>query len=225
MIAVNFQNLGENAAINIQDLIPGTTEGLSAGTGSTGDQIQFYNSSTGDYTTYFLFLSPLPIFASKNYKWVDVTQNVATTNLANGTVFWYRKRSAGSVTINLSGGVSLQPVQNIDIINGWNMIGNAFPANFNPNSLGASYWENSGAAAGTGSTGDQIQIYNPSTGDYTTYFLFQSPLPIFASKNWQWVDVSQNVINPSAEVMPMGKGAWYRHRGSGFTLTIPSPVE
>ena len=225
MVAVNFQNLGENAAINIQDLIPGTTEGLASGTVGTGDNIQLYNPLTGDYTTYFLFYSPLPLFASKNYKWVDAAQNIATTNFANGTVFWYRKRSAGSVTVSLAGGVSLQPAQNIDIVSGWNMIGSAFPANFNPNSLGASYWENSGAAAGTVGTGDNLQIYNPATGDYTTYFLFQSPLPIFASKNWQWVDAGQNVINPSAEVMSIGKGAWYRHRGSGFTLTIPSPIE
>ena len=224
MFAVNFQNVGESTSISIQDLFPGTTEGLSAGTGSTGDQIQIYDSVTGGYTTYYLFYSPMAIFASKNYKWVDTAANIATITFSNGSVFWYRKRGEGDVTITVSGAVSLEPSQNITIVPGWNMIANAFPANFNPNSLGTSYWEASGAAAGTGSTGDQIQIYDSTTGGYTTYYLFYSPMALFAAKNYKWVDASANVIDSSAELMSIGKGAWYRHRGSGFTLTIPTPM-
>ena len=225
MFAVNFQQIGESTSISVQELFPGTTEGLTGGTIGTGDQIQIYDSSVGGYTTYFLFSSPLPVFASKNGKWVDVGANVTTLSFSNGDVFWYRKRGNSDVTINVSGQVSLQNAQEISIVNGWNMIGNAFPANFNPNSLGVSYWQNSGASAGTIGTGDQIQIFDTTSGGYTTYFLFNSPLPVFASKNWQWVDVGANVINPSAEIMPVGKGAWYRHRGAGFTLTIPNPTK
>ena len=225
MLAVNFQQIGETASISVQDLFPGTTEGLTGGTITTGDQIQIYDSTTGDYTVYFLFNSPLPIFASKNGKWVDVSQNITTLSLSNGDVFWYLKRGESDVTINTSGQVSLQNAQEISIVNGWNMIGNAFPVNFNPNSLGTTYWQNSGASAGTITTGDQIQIFNTSTGDYTVYFLFNSPLPLFASKNWQWVDVTQTVVDSSAEVMSVGKGAWYLHRGSGFTLSIPNPTK
>ena len=225
MLAVNFQQIGETTSISVQDLFPGSTEGLTGGAAATADQIQVYDSSVGGYTTYFLFSSPLPIFASKNGKWVNAAQNITDLSFSNGDVFWYRKRGDSDVTINVSGQVSLQNAQEISIVNGWNMIGNAFPANFNPNSLGASYWQTSGAVAGAAATADQIQVFDTTSGGYTTYFLFNSPLPIFASKNWQWVNASQTVIDPSAEVMPVGKGAWYRHRGSGFTLTIPNPTK
>ena len=225
MLAVNFQQLGETSSISVQELFPGTTEGLTGGAATTADQIQIYDATTGGYTTYFLFQSPLPIFAAKNGKWVDVGANVTDLSFSNGDVFWYLKRGESDVAINVSGQVSLQNNQEISIVNGWNMIGNAFPANFNPNALGTTYWQNSGAVAGAATTADQIQIYDNTVGGYTTYFLFSSPLPIFASKNWQWVDVGANVVAPTAEVMPVGKGAWYLHRGSGFTLTIPNPTK
>ena len=224
MLAVNFKQFGETSSISIQDLFPGETTGLTGGTGATGDNIQIYNPSTGSYTTYYLFYSPLPLFASKNYKWVDASANIATETFTNGSVFWYRKRGEGAVTVSVSGLVSLEAKQDITIVPGWNMIASAFPANWNPNSLGAEYWQNSGATGGTGATGDNLQIYNPSTGGYTTYYLFYSPLPLFASKNWQWVDASANVVSSTTEVMSVGKGAWYRHRGEGFTLTIPTPL-
>ena len=57
MLAVNFQNVADAATgISIQDLIPGTTEGLAGFTGGAkADQIMYWDSSVGEYETYFLY--------------------------------------------------------------------------------------------------------------------------------------------------------------------------
>ena len=153
------------------------------------------------------------------------TNQPASYKFTNGLSFWYRSRGTTDVTITISGGVSLDASQSIEIVNGFNMIGNAFPANFNPNSLGTEYWKNCGAKAGSSTDADEIQIYNPNTSDYKKYYLFYSTLVFLQGNNYKWIDLDTNQpVSNEAEVMAAGKGAWYRHRGNGFTLTIPSPI-
>ena len=222
MFAVNFENVSDTDGISIQDLIPGTTEGLFGGTAATGDQIQIYNSETGNYKNFYLQYSTVPLLMKNNWKWIDGTA-VASYKFKSGDSFWYRSRGSTDVTVSLAGGVSLAPAQTIEIVEGYNMIGNAFPVNFNPNSLGTSYWESSGAVGGTAATGDQIQIFNPETGNYKNYYLQYSTVPLLMKNNWKWID-GTTPVDAAAEVMSVGKGAWYRHRGTGFTLTIASPI-
>ncbi len=224
MFSVNFEDISDTEGIDIQSLIPGTTEGLKGGTLATGDQIQVYDAATGNYKVFYLQYVEFPVpLKVNNWKWIDGS-SPATYKFKNGDAFWYRSQGDVDVTVSLSGGVSLEASQTIDIIDGYNMIGSAFPANFNPNSLGTEYWQQSGATGGTLSTGDQIQIYDSSTGNYKVYYLqyVEFPVPLKVN-NWKWIDGSSPVAS-DAEVISVGKGAWYKHSGSGFTLTIPSPI-
>ena len=226
MFCVHFQDLNDADGIGIQDLIPGTTTGLKGGNISTGDSIQVYDSSAGGYTQYYLqYVTFPPAAAVNNYKWMNAGGTVATYKFKNGDAFWYRSKGTADVTVTLAGGVSLASSQTIDIVSGYNMIGNAFPANFNPNSLGTTYWQNSGAVGGNISTGDSLQIYDPSAGGYTQYYLqYVTFPPAAAVNNWKWMTAGGTPLATDAEGVPVGKGAWYRHRGTGFTLTIPSPL-
>ena len=223
MFALNFESINDPEGISIQDLIPGTTEGLFGGTAATGDQIQIYNPETGSYKNYYLSFQKSGPLVKNNWKWMDGTA-VATAKFKNGDSFWYRSKGEADVTVSLAGGVSLDVAQTINIVPGYNMIGSAFPANFNPNSLGDEYWAASGAFGGTAATGDQIQVYNPETGSYKNYYLsFQKSGPL-VKNNWKWMD-GTTVLADDTEVLSAGKGAWYRFKGeTPFILTIPSPI-
>ena len=56
MMAVNFEQIADNKSISIQDLIPGTTEGLTGNTAAANaDQIQVYDPEKESYTVYSLY--------------------------------------------------------------------------------------------------------------------------------------------------------------------------
>ena len=224
MFALNFENVANSEGISIQDLIPGTTAGLKAGNATTGDEIQVYDPLSGGYKKFYLqYVTFPPAAMVNNYKWMDGS-SPATYKFKNGDAFWYRSQGSEDVTVSFSGGVSLTESQTVNIVKGFNMIGSAFPANFNPNSLGADYWKNSGAVGGNATTGDEIQIFDPATGGYAKYYLQNVTFPPAATvNNWKWIAGSSPLAS-DAEVMSIGKGAWYRHNGSGFTFTIPNPV-
>ena len=230
MLALNFEDIGNAEGISIQDLIPGTTEGLTANmNGTLADQIQVYDPVKGGYTIYFLYYTTLPVPAlqEKNYKWVNAQQAVSDYKFKPGDTFWYRKAGDTTVSVAFKGQVSKLEKQEITIVPGWNMIGNQFPANFNPNALGTEYWSTCGATANmNGTLADQIQVYDPVKGGYTIYFLYYTTLPVPAlqEKNYKWVNATQTPIDTKLEVLKPGNGVWYKHVGSGFKLTIPTPI-
>lgn len=230
MLAVNWDNCSASTGIDIQDLIPGNTEGLTGSQASaSADQIQIYDAATGGYTLYSLFYTtiPNPGLQAKNHKWVDNSGTVASHKFKAGDSFWFKKQGSEIVNVALSGQVSNASVQDIEIVNGWNMIGSAFPANFNPNSLGVSYWQNSGAVGNQASANaDQIQVYDTNEEGYVLYSLFYTtiPNPGLQAKNWKWVDNAGNVIADSVEVVKPGNGVWYKHQGAGFSLEIVNPI-
>ena len=232
MIACNFEQVGESGtAISIQDLIPGTTEGLTTGgTVAQADQIMVYDSLKADYVTYFLYKNARSANV-KDYKWCSTTSGnpVADKTFKNGDAFWYYSLASSDVIMQLAGQVSAAATQSITIVPGYSMIGDAFPANFNPNSLGVEYWTaavgNGAVAGGTVAQADQIMIYDAAKADYVTYFLYKNARSANA-KDYKWCATTSGnpAVDASAEVMPPAKGAWYYHIGQGFTLTAPTPV-
>ena len=234
MLAVNFQNVAAPAdGISIQDLGFTLDAGLTGGANAVaGDQIQIYDATAGEYTTYFLYNNPRQPTNVKNGKWCTTAAGapVATVNVQNGTSFWYLKRGDNDANVSIAGAVSTQASQTIEIVAGYNMIGNAFPANFNPNVLGQDYWKTAivnGAVGGANAVaGDQIQVYDAAAGEYTTYFLYNNTRQPTNAKNGKWCTTAAGApaVDTDAEVLPVGKGAWYLHRGSGFTLAAPTPV-
>ena len=71
---------------------------------------------------------------------------------------------------------------------------------------------------------DNIMVWSNdgmSGGGYTTYYLYDttSTKTSLTVKRYHWVNSEGNGIMSNA-VITTGKGAWYLHRGTGFTLGI-----
>ena len=230
MLAVNFKDVSNTEGILLNDLFLGTGDAATCPfhadtTLNTADNIQIFNADTQVYTTYYLFYTTKTTSAmlARKYRWNEGSA-VTTKRIHNGDAMWFLSRSADDVQMNVSGEVELAAVSNITIKTGWNMIGSFFPDGWKVNDDATGYtqefWENSGAHADTTlNTADNIQVFNSATQVYTTYYLFYTTKTTSAmlARKYRW-----NVGSAAAEgsIMAPGQGAWYLHRGSGFTLPI-----
>ena len=232
MLAVNFKDVNNTDGILLNDLFLGTGDEATCPfhadgnvNTATADNIQIFNADTQGYTTYFLYYTTKTTssLVARKYRWNEGNA-VTTKRIHNGDSMWFLSRSASDVQMNISGEVELAAVSNITIKTGWNMIGSFFPDGWKVNDDATGYtqefWEHSGAHAdGNVNTADNIQVFNAATQGYTTYFLYYTTKTTssLVARKYRW-----NVGNSAVEgsVMEPGQGAWYLHRGSGFTLPI-----
>ena len=232
MFSVNFKDPSNVNGIAVQDLFPGeamAAKGAATGnSATTADSIQVYDSANATYSDiYVLYYTTKGSNTSRNYKWVK-SNAVSDARFINGQTFWYKSLSADSFEVAISGEVDLTAEKGVTINPGWNMLGNPFAANFNPNALGTEYWKNqidAGGAKGGNSatTADSIQIYDSSVGSYSDiYVLYYTTKGTNTSRNYKWVK-GTTVPDGSADFLAPGKGSWYKCLGNGFTLTIPRP--
>ena len=224
MFAVNFKQMGEGQSIKIDDLFPGGgksdtvfTYGASA---AAADKIMVWDNTAGEYSTYFLYKIKKGS-SEKDYYWVDASLSLATdVAFKNGDAFWFYKRGS-AVTANVSGEVELSDVKEIDINDGYNMIGSFFPGGWTINDdtfYTAAYWQNSGATYGaSAAAADKLMVWDNSINEYSTYFLYKIKKGS-SDNDYRWVDASLNLA--TGNVLTPGKGAWYYHRGSTFKLQI-----
>ena len=231
MLAVNFKDVNNTDGILLNDLFLGTgdeaTCPFTAGSNSgTADNIQIFNADTQKYSTYYLYYTTKTAAAlvARKYKWDTGSGTDTTTRIHNGDSMWFLSRSAGDVQMNVSGEVELAAVSNITIRTGWNMIGSFFPDGWkvNDDATGytAEFWEASGAVAGANvGTADNIQVFDAGTQKYSTYYLYYTTKTASAlvARKYKWDTGSGSA---SGSIMAPGQGAWYLHRGSGFTLPI-----
>ena len=193
MFAVNFKQMGEGAAIKIDDFPGGgkadTKFTYGYGTG-VADYIKVWNNAIGEYSTYFLYKIKKGTNA-KDYYWVDSSLNLATdVKFKNGDSFWFYSRGANKVTATTSGEVELSNVKQVAIQPGYNMIGSFFPAGWtlNDDYYTPAYWEKSGAVFGYGSgVADYIKVWDNAKNEYDTYFLYKIKKGTNA-KDYKWVD-------------------------------------
>ena len=230
MLAVNFKDVSNTEGILLNDLFLGTGDAATCpfhadATSGTADNIQVFNADTQGYSIYYLFYTTKTATSvqARKYRW-NIGSNVATTRVHNGDSMWFLSRSDHDVQMNVSGEVELAAVSNITIKTGWNMIGSFFPDGWKVNDDATGYtqefWENSGAHAdSTSSTADNIQVFNAATQGYTIYYLFYTTKTATSvqARKYRW-NTGSNV--PTGSIMAPGQGAWYLHRGSGFTLPI-----
>ena len=230
MLAVNFKDVNNTEGILLNDLFLGTGDEATcpfhAGSGvNDADNIQIFDADTQKYTLYYLFYTTKTSSAmvARKYRW-NTGSAVATTRLHNGDSMWFLSRSSSDVQMNVSGEVELAAVSNITIRTGWNMIGSFFPDGWKVNDedtgYTAAFWETSGAQAGSGvNDADNIQVFDASTQKYSLYYLFYTTKTSSAmlARKYRW-NTGSSVATDS--IMAPGQGAWYLHRGSGFTLPI-----
>jgi len=218
MLALNFDRIGApTAGTDLNALIPGKTANLTAGNADTADQVLVF--SGGNYAMYYLYYSS-NVLTRFNYKWVAQGPVLCTNKFKSGDAFWYNKRGAAPAAIMIAGQVPEDASRTHAIVAGYNMIGSVYTTDWDPNALGATCWATNGAVHGSAAdTADQILTC--SGGKYTTYFLWYSTTTATALNN-QWVSLPGPTKAP-ANIVKIGAGVWYNHRGAGFTLpqTLP----
>jgi len=229
MFAVNYDGVSGTAGVPINDLLPKT--GITAGSGSgSADTISVWKEDgSGDYDMYFLYYTTKAKFTSANYTWVESAGTTSSAALQPGRCFWYYSRNANDVTVSFAGKVPFSATsRQINIVNGWNMIGNPFTSGFalNDSSWGT-YWKDrvdaGDAVAGSGSgSADTISVWKEDgSGDYDMYFLYYTTKAKFTSANYTWVESAGTTFN--GNLADLGLGMYYYCRGNGFKLQMPRP--
>jgi len=189
-IALNLNPMTPDATISLQDLIPGTTPGLTAAGGAgSADQIQMWDQATQTYKYYYLYKGYGPN-TSKSYKWVESVSGapIADVTVKTGDgLFFYAASGSTLTSLTIPGQV---PNTAAGVLKqGFNMIGAGFPADWNPNDAGTEYWSDTTkfTAAGGAGSADQIQTWNQATQTYKYYYLYKGYGPN-TSKSNKWVE-------------------------------------
>ena len=231
MLAVNFKDVSNTDGILLNDLFMGTGDEATCpftagGNLNTADNVQIFDATLQEYTTYYLYYTTKTTEAQKarHLRW-NTGSAVATARLKNGDSMWFLSRSDKDVQLTTSGEVELSAVKNIEIKKGWNMIGSFFPDGWKVNDEASGYtpefWGSCGAVAGGNlNTADNIQVFNATLQEYTTYYLYYTTKTTEAQKarHLRW-NTGSSVAEGS--IISVGQGAWYLHRGeTGFTLPI-----
>jgi hypothetical protein len=189
-IALNLNPMTPDATISIQDLIPGTTPGLTAAGGAgSADRIQTWDQATQTYKNYYLFKGFGP-HTTKSNKWVE---NVTGYPIADATfktgdaLFFYAAKGSTLTSLTIPGQV---PNTTAGVLKqGFNMVGAGFPADWNPNDAGTEYWSDTTkfTAAGGAGSADRIQTWEHTSQTYKNYYLFKGFGP-HTTKSNKWVE-------------------------------------
>ena len=227
MVSINFANVGSNEGMTLDEIFPGTTQGLTAyRTAMSADYVKVWDGATQTYpNTYFLYVSRQVNDPEKDYTWRVSASAAATQKFKSGTAFWFYKQGDASVSLKVAGEVEYSATTSptIEIHHGYNMINAPFASALDLNRLGAAYWKTSGATAyRTAMSADYVKVWNGDSQTYpSTYYLYVSRQENDAEKDYTWRE-SASTSAPN-DIVGMGKGVWYYHQGEGFTLTLPFP--
>jgi hypothetical protein len=177
------------------------TNGIAAATAASADNVLIFNPITQSYTTYWLFFSTNPSF---NRKWRSSSGFATNVFLSPGAGVWYRSRAASNQVITLVGDVVNKSAVTNLIRPGLQVLSYPFSSSIVMSDLKLT----NGTAATTAANADNIQLYNPETQLYTTYWLFFSTNPSF---NRRWRSSAGFATNV---VIQSGSAFWYRSRGT-----------
>ncbi len=224
MVSVNFDLIEDpDAGIDLSVVFPPTTPGLSGSTTATAaDEILIWNNTTKGYSFYFLYYTTKTTSLSTlNWTWRRDQNNAANVQLKSGDTVWFNKKGPTQVQFEIAGQVPSLDQKNRTLTQGFNMIGNLYPADWSANDLGTAFWSTSGASGAlTAASGaDEIQVWDNVAKTYAGYFLYYTTKTTSLSTlNWTW-RASQTTIAPE-DFLKVGAGAWY-NRKTAATVVMP----
>lgn len=206
LMSVNWDSSGTNDSIDIQDLLD--TSALQGGDGpGAGDNIYIWNSSLGEYESYWLADSE-GVYPELDGKWLDDNYSPVERSMPRGTAFWLYTRIAGSTNFNIVGQVPLISTDSKWIYNNtFNLIASSFAADMPIN--GTFDWLAAGAKGGDGpGSGDNLYVWNGIA--YESYWLADSE-GVYPEVDGKWLDDN---YNPADASIKLGSAAWYYSRAS-----------
>jgi hypothetical protein len=131
------------------------------------------------------------------------TPEVSTNTIISGDAFWLLVRGS-NMQVRVQGQVPTAATNENVIVQGLNMLGSAFPTQFDPND-DAYDWEALGATGGG----------LPSCADTIMFWTGSSYKLIYLRKaDWKWYEPVGNMPVLSTNILQVGEGVWYRRRGA-----------
>jgi hypothetical protein len=129
---------------------------------SSADQIQLFNAQTGGFSTYYL--------RGNGTEWrvVGGSVNANSTIVPPGVGFLVRKISATTAFTSV-GSVRMNDFA-FPMPQGSSFRAPGFPVSYSPSSLGGTA-SNGWTGNNNPSLADQLQVFNPGTGGFTSYYL------------------------------------------------------
>jgi len=230
MLAVNLGPVGNpNGTIDINTLLPtGQVAVVAAGlTGKTtpsgADGVRVWNVTSGAFSNYFLFKHVLTS-NTKNYKWCyddGSAYPVATCTFSTGDGFWFNLVGTNKTTIQIAGQVPNDVSKTKTLVQGYNMIGAGFSADWSLNAIGTNYWSNSAFTGKTTPSGaDGVRIWYTSSQTFSNYFLFKHVLTS-NTKNYKWCYDNGSTYPVMTDVIPMQSAVWFVKAAAGTCSFVP----
>jgi hypothetical protein len=144
------------------------------------------------------------LYLKSDGKWWDSDPGQESTNtVISGDAFWLRVRGT-NMQVRVQGQVPTAATNENVIVQGLNMLGSAFPAQFDPNDA-AYNWQTIGATA----------HFLPSCADTIMFWTGSSYKLIYLRKaDWKWYEPVGNTPVLSTNILQVGEGVWYRRRGA-----------
>ncbi len=135
---------------------------IGSNSANSADQISLFNPVSGGLISYFLRADGI------TWRQVGTTTTANKTPIPSGTGFFITKRTAATTY------TSVGSVRNNDfafpMAGGSTFRAPGYPVSYSPSSLGgtaSNQWTGNNSA----NSADQLQVFNPSTGGFTAYFL------------------------------------------------------
>ena len=234
MIAPSFDAVG-GGAMDLQDVVPGTTTGLKAGADiGSADNIQIWNASTLEYSVYFLHDGSGKNNTAKASKWVvnNEDADVATdVNVTAQSGFFYVNNGTTDIEVQIAGQVIAPNPANTSIPLGFSMLASPYTYDWyiNNDAGGGSVaivdWATSAAKKGADiGSSDNIQIWDTQNLKYNVYFLHDGSGKNNTAKANKWVVNNDDADIASGVFIKAGQGFFYvNNGGSVLTLNTVNP--
>ena len=227
IIGIQFQNVGVNGALALQDIVPEKGENGEGYSGEGVDWIKIYNPATSRYTTayYWGVEAEGGVYESADAEealgpgWGDENQNVMDVDLLAGQGVWTQAEAGGKLIV--AGEVTAGNTVTVPA-NAMTLVANPLPMLVSLQLIVPTGYSGEGV--------DWIKIYNPATSRYVTayYWGVEAEGGVYESADAEdplgpgWGDENQTVINVDIAV---GQGFWTQAEDGG-TLTFPAiPAE
>ena len=217
MLACNFDGVGEDAGMTLDELVPGTTPGLTKGSLSgSADNILVFDAATQNYSIYYLYYATKGT-TTYNNKWVLNATTPAGVTLQSGDAFWLNLKNTTDLPATFVGQVPVEPSKTMTLKQGFNTIGSIFSADWDPNSLGTAFWAANGTRASLSGSSDNILVFDAATQNYSIYYLYYATKGTTTYNN-QWV-LNATTLAPD-NFVKVGMGVWYSKKAAG-DLEVP----
>ena len=203
MIGNQFLTVGGTSFQNINEMFK-DSENFVAGSADEADTILTWNGS--EYNNIYYY-------DDYDYNWYNVEDidNATTDTVCAGGGFWFKHAGNETITTTLAGEVPTDATIAVSLTSGLNFIANPYPMAICPN---GDYFTVEGAIAGSADEADTILTWNGTEYDNIYYYDDYD-------YNWYNVEDIDNAV--SEEILKPAMGFWYKHQGTGATLTFGKP--